>query len=147
MKDKAAHACRALCRARVAEELQRHRGTRILALSIIDRQPDRRWADAGVWRSGVIDVELSALNAAPVRRGDRRLLHRPRRPAVRRSVPQDRRPKTLLGLTSKDSVNSRRASMSRRRDGLRQHAGRPRHALSQPSTAGVSSLISGLLAP
>ena len=100
--------------------------------------------------SGVLvlfDVELSALNAAPVRRGDRRLLHRPRRPAARRSVPQDRRPKTLLGLTSKDSVNSRRASMSRRRDGLRQHAGRPRHALSQPSTAGVSSLISGLLAP
>src|SRR6476660_1814 len=28
---------------------------------------------------GVIDVELSALNAAPVRRGDGRLLHRPRR--------------------------------------------------------------------
>ena len=27
MKDKAAHACRALCRARVAEELQRRRGT------------------------------------------------------------------------------------------------------------------------
>ena len=42
MKDKAAHACRALCRARVAEELQRRRGTRIgehlkLVLSIIDR--------------------------------------------------------------------------------------------------------------
>ena len=41
--DKAAHACRALCRARVAEELQRRRGTRIgehlkLVLSIIDRQ-------------------------------------------------------------------------------------------------------------
>ena len=29
MKEKAAHACRALCRARVAEELQRRRGTRI----------------------------------------------------------------------------------------------------------------------
>ena len=29
MKDKAAHACRALCCARVAEELQRRRGTRI----------------------------------------------------------------------------------------------------------------------
>jgi len=29
MKDQAAHACRALCRARVAEELQRRRGTRI----------------------------------------------------------------------------------------------------------------------
>ena len=41
MKDKAAHACRALCRARVAEELQRRRGTRILALSIIDRQQER----------------------------------------------------------------------------------------------------------
>jgi hypothetical protein len=29
MKDKAAYACHALCCARVAEELQRHRGTRI----------------------------------------------------------------------------------------------------------------------
>ena len=29
MRDQAAHACRALCRARVAEELQRRRGTRI----------------------------------------------------------------------------------------------------------------------
>ena len=29
MKDKAAHACRALCRARLGEELQRRRGTRI----------------------------------------------------------------------------------------------------------------------
>jgi hypothetical protein len=43
MKDKAAHACHALCRARVAEELQRRRGTRIaehlkLVLSIVDRQ-------------------------------------------------------------------------------------------------------------
>ena len=43
MRDKAAHACRALCRARVAEELQRRRGTRIaehlkLVLSAIDRQ-------------------------------------------------------------------------------------------------------------
>jgi hypothetical protein len=43
MRDQAAHACRALCRARVAEELQRRRGTRIgehlkLVLSIIDRQ-------------------------------------------------------------------------------------------------------------
>ena len=42
MRDQAAHACRALCRARVAEELQRRRGTRIgehlkLVLSIIDR--------------------------------------------------------------------------------------------------------------
>jgi hypothetical protein len=38
----AAHACRALCRARVAEELQRRRGTRIgvhlkLVLSVLDR--------------------------------------------------------------------------------------------------------------
>jgi hypothetical protein len=41
MKDKAAHACHALCRARVTEELQRRRGTRILALSIIDRQQER----------------------------------------------------------------------------------------------------------
>jgi hypothetical protein len=41
MRDQAAHACRALCRARVAEELQRRRGTRILALSIIDRQQER----------------------------------------------------------------------------------------------------------
>jgi hypothetical protein len=43
MRDKAAHARRALCRARVAEELQRRRGTRIaehlkLVLSIIDRR-------------------------------------------------------------------------------------------------------------
>jgi hypothetical protein len=29
MRDKAAHACRALCRARVTEELQRRRGTQI----------------------------------------------------------------------------------------------------------------------
>jgi hypothetical protein len=40
MRDQAAHACRALCRARVAEELHRRRGTRIgehlkLVLSII----------------------------------------------------------------------------------------------------------------
>ena len=46
MKDKAAHACRALCRTRVAEKLQRRRGTRIgehlkLVLSIIDRQQER----------------------------------------------------------------------------------------------------------
>jgi hypothetical protein len=46
MRDQAAHACRALCRARVAEELQRRRGTRIgehlkLVLSIIDRQQER----------------------------------------------------------------------------------------------------------
>jgi ethanolamine utilization microcompartment shell protein EutL len=43
MKDKAAHACRALCRARVAEELLRPSGTRIaehltLVLKAIDRQ-------------------------------------------------------------------------------------------------------------
>jgi hypothetical protein len=43
MRDQAAHACRALCRARVADELQRRRGTRIgehlkLVLSIIARQ-------------------------------------------------------------------------------------------------------------
>jgi hypothetical protein len=42
MRDKAALACRALCRGRVAEELQRRRGTLIgehlkLVLSIIDR--------------------------------------------------------------------------------------------------------------
>jgi hypothetical protein len=42
MRDKAALACRALCRARVTEELQRRRGTRIaehlkLVLSVIDR--------------------------------------------------------------------------------------------------------------
>ena len=46
MKDKAARVCRALCRARVAEELQRRRGTPIaehlkLVLSIIDRQQER----------------------------------------------------------------------------------------------------------
>jgi hypothetical protein len=43
MRDQAAHACRALCRARVAEELQRRRGTRIgehlkLVVSSVDRQ-------------------------------------------------------------------------------------------------------------
>ena len=43
MKIKAAHACRALCRARVAEELQRRRGTRIgehlkLVLGVLDRE-------------------------------------------------------------------------------------------------------------
>jgi hypothetical protein len=43
MKDKAAHACRTLCRALVTEELQRRRGTRIgehlkMVLSIIDRR-------------------------------------------------------------------------------------------------------------
>ena len=43
MRDQAAPACRALCSARVAEELQRRRGTRIgehlkLMLTIIDRQ-------------------------------------------------------------------------------------------------------------
>jgi len=45
-KDKGAHARGALCRARVAEELQHRRGTRIgehlkLVLSIIDRQQER----------------------------------------------------------------------------------------------------------
>jgi hypothetical protein len=42
MRDNAALVCRALCRTRVAEELQRRRGTRIgdlkQVLSIIDRQ-------------------------------------------------------------------------------------------------------------
>ncbi len=43
MRDEAAQACRALCRARVAEEFERQRGTRIaehltLVLKIIDRQ-------------------------------------------------------------------------------------------------------------
>jgi hypothetical protein len=43
MRDNAALVCRALCRARVAEELQRRRGTRIgehlkMVLSIFDRQ-------------------------------------------------------------------------------------------------------------
>ena len=42
IRDQAAHACRALRRARVAEKLQRRRGTRIgehlkMVLSIIDR--------------------------------------------------------------------------------------------------------------
>ena len=51
MKDKAAHACRALCRASVAEELQRGRGARIAehlkrVLSVLHRprrQPGSRW--------------------------------------------------------------------------------------------------------
>jgi hypothetical protein len=43
MRDNAALVCRALCRARVADELQRRRGTRIrehlkMVLSIFDRQ-------------------------------------------------------------------------------------------------------------
>jgi hypothetical protein len=43
MKEKAAHACQALCRARVVEEMHQRRGTRIaehlkLVLTIIDRQ-------------------------------------------------------------------------------------------------------------
>jgi hypothetical protein len=43
MKDKAAHACRALCRARVVEELERRRRTPIAehlkqVLTIIDRR-------------------------------------------------------------------------------------------------------------
>jgi hypothetical protein len=42
MKDKAAHASHALCRARVVEEIQRRKGTQIaehlqLVLSVIDR--------------------------------------------------------------------------------------------------------------
>jgi hypothetical protein len=46
MKDKAAHACRALCRARVVAEMHQRRGTRIaehlkLVLRIIDRQQER----------------------------------------------------------------------------------------------------------
>ena len=44
MKDKAAHACRTLCRARVAEELQQRTGNAEhfkLVLSIIDRQVQR----------------------------------------------------------------------------------------------------------
>ena len=45
MKDKAARACRVLCRDRVAEELERRRGTPIaehlkLVLTIIDRQQE-----------------------------------------------------------------------------------------------------------
>jgi hypothetical protein len=43
MRDKAAHACRALCRARIVEEMQRRKRTPIaehlrLVLSVIDRQ-------------------------------------------------------------------------------------------------------------
>ena len=43
MRGKAALACRALCRARVSDELQRRRGTRIaehlkLVLNVIDRR-------------------------------------------------------------------------------------------------------------
>jgi hypothetical protein len=44
------------------------------------------------------------------------------------------------GLSPKDFVNPRRASMSRRGDGLRPHAGGP-GIPSQPSTAGVSSSL------
>lgn len=43
MKDRAAHACHALCRARVVEEIQRHKGTHIaehlrLVLTVIDHR-------------------------------------------------------------------------------------------------------------
>ena len=43
MRDRAAHACRALCRSRVVAEMHQRRGTRIaehlkLVLTIIDRQ-------------------------------------------------------------------------------------------------------------
>ena len=46
MKDKAARGCRVLCRDRVAEELERRRGTPIaehlkLVLTITDRQQER----------------------------------------------------------------------------------------------------------
>ena len=46
MKDEAARGCRVLCRDRVAEELERRRGTPIsehlkLVLTIIDRQQER----------------------------------------------------------------------------------------------------------
>ena len=44
MRDQAAHACRALCRARAAEELQRRRGTRIgehLKLVLKHHRPTR----------------------------------------------------------------------------------------------------------
>ena len=46
LKDKAARACRVLCRDRVAEELKRRRGTRItehlkLVSAFIDRQQER----------------------------------------------------------------------------------------------------------
>ena len=40
-EDKAAHACAHYAALALAEELQRRRGTRILALSIIDRQQER----------------------------------------------------------------------------------------------------------
>ena len=62
MRDQAAHACRALCRARVAEELQRRRGTRIgehlkLVLSII------RPAGALNWSRIMFAVVVVLLNA------------------------------------------------------------------------------------
>src|SRR4029077_153569 len=61
MRDQAAHACRTLCRARVADELQRRRGTRILAKRAIggtDVRAARQWrahggrADRGVHEQG-----------------------------------------------------------------------------------------------
>ena len=62
MRDQAARACRALCRARVAEELQRRRGTRIgehlkLVLSII------RPAGALNWSRIMFAVVVVLLNA------------------------------------------------------------------------------------
>jgi hypothetical protein len=55
--------------------------------------------DAGVWRRGLIDVELSALTSALVCRGDRRLLHR--------------RPPRLAGCRANDLENAK-SSLQRR---------------------------------
>jgi hypothetical protein len=65
MKDKTAHACRALCRDRVAEELQRRRGTRILAL-IIDRREHADWkaVDAAMIQAAGIARDVAAYRHA-----------------------------------------------------------------------------------
>ena len=70
MKDKAAHACRALCRARVAEESQRRRGTRIaehlkLVFSITDRRA-LSCPSAALWL-----MEIGKARFMPVSNGDR----------------------------------------------------------------------------
>ena len=84
MRDKAARACHALCRARVADELQRRRGTRIgehlkLVLSIVDRQGN----------------EVAILANLPVRARERTRDHRPWKKSLR-PIPEPNTPPAAL---------------------------------------------------
>jgi hypothetical protein len=89
-KDKAAHPCHALCRARVVEEIQRRKGTRIaehlkLVLSVLNRQsvelPERRFpppqGGAGVPQS------LGAVRRLVVARFYKMMAQRKLRPCLR----------------------------------------------------------------